>query len=118
MTKIINKEKLFENFGDYGNDFIIEIIDMFLEEHIIDIEGISKAILENDAKKLDFHAHKIKSSFKNFSNPCTPGELSFQLEMMGKQNNLQNAAEVFQELLLQTSTLIDDLKEIKQEILK
>ena len=68
MTKIIDKAKLFENYGEYGNEFIVDIINMFFEEYTKDIYGIREAIMQNDAKKLDFHAHKIKSSFKNFSN--------------------------------------------------
>jgi HPt (histidine-containing phosphotransfer) domain-containing protein len=116
MTKIINKSTLLENYGDYGNDFIIEIIDMFFEEHIKSIEGIKEAISTNDSKKIDFWAHKIKSSYRNFENPCLPGELSFQLEMMGKENNISNAASVFQELLIQNTIFIEDLNEIKNEL--
>jgi hypothetical protein len=116
MTRIINKSKLIENYGDYGNDFIIEIIDMFFEEHIKSIEGIKDAISENNPKMVDFWAHKIKSSYRNFENPCLPGELSFQLEMMGKENDISNAASVFQELLLQNTIFIEDLNEIKNEL--
>lgn len=116
MTKIINKTTLLENYGDYGNDFILDIIEMFFEEHIKDLDGIKEAIQQNDAKKLDFHAHKIKSSFRNFSNPCIPGDFAFQLEMMGKENNLEKAASIFQELLLQTDFFIEDLNEIKKEL--
>lgn len=118
MTKIINKKTLLNNYGDYGNDFILEIIDMFFEEHIKDIEGIKQAIEMNDAKKLDFHAHKIKSSFRNFtvSEPCLPGELSYQLEMMGKKNDMSNSSAVFQELLIQTEWFINDLHEIKKDL--
>lgn len=117
MTQIINKVKLLENYGEYGNEFIIDIINMFFEEYIKDIQGIREAIMQNDAKKLDFHAHKIKSSFKNFSNPCSPGDLSFQLEMMGKNNDLSNAAAIYQELLNQTAIFVDDLNEIKKELI-
>lgn len=116
MTKIIDKAKLFENYGEYGNEFIVDIINMFFEEYTKDIYGIREAIMQNDAKKLDFHAHKIKSSFKNFSNPCTPGDLSFQLEMMGKNNDLSNAAAIYQELLNQTAIFVEDLNEIKSEV--
>ncbi len=117
MTQIINKVRLLENYGEYGNEFIVDIINMFFEEYTKDIQGMREAIIQNDAKKLDFHAHKIKSSFKNFSNPCTTGDLSFQLEMMGKNNDLSNAAAVYQELLNQTAIFIEDLNEIKKELI-
>ena len=116
MTKIIDKPAFYENYGDYGKEFMSEIIQLFLSEYQKDLEEIDIAITHNNAKKLDFHAHKLKSTFRNFTNPCSPGDLSYELEMMGKNNNLTNSRQIFEKLLIQTAIFISDLKEIEQEI--
>jgi len=116
MTKIIDKAVLMQNYGEYGNDFLRDIINMFFEEHVRDLTGIDEAIENNIPSKLDFHAHKIKSSFRNFSNPCAPAEIAFQLEMIGKNGSIQGAKPLFEQLKFLTSQFVKDLEEILIEL--
>ncbi len=116
MTRIIDKALFLENLGSYGKDFLNEIIQIFFEEHQKDLEAIANAIELKNAKQLNFHAHKLKSTFRNFSNPCHPAELAYKLEIMGKEGDFSQTQEIFDELLIQTSYFINDLKEIKDEL--
>lgn len=116
MTKIIDKSALMQNYGEYGNDFLRDIINMFFEEHVKDIEGINQAIISNNPSQLDFHAHKIKSSFRNFTNPCAPAEIAYQLEMIGKSGTTQGAQPLFEQLKFLTQQFIKDLHEILNDL--
>lgn len=116
MTKIIDKTILMQNYGEYGNDFLRDIINMFFEEHVKDIDGINQAIDSDNPSKLDFHAHKIKSSFRNFSNPCPPADIAYQLEIIGKSGTTQGAQPLFEQLKFLTQQFVKDLQEILSEI--
>ncbi len=74
-----------------------EIFELFVEKYSDRIEEIKTAILENDGKKLERTAHNFKSSVSLFkvSNII---ELVLKLELMGKEEKLQDAKQTLSKL--------------------
>ncbi len=82
--------------GDAG--LLKEIRDLFTQECPQYLEAIRRAILENDPEKLRRAAHTFKGSIGNFGD--SPALAAAQaLETMGRENHLNAAQEMFEQLL-------------------
>jgi len=105
---MINLENFNENFKYYGNDVVVQIIDMFIEDHQEDLKMIEQNITNKDFLSLRFNAHHLKGSVANFMDPETT-ELSRKLEEMGENKTEDSLAETFTELQLATKILLKEL---------
>lgn len=70
-----------------GADFINELIDAFLEDSPNMIRNMQQAIAARDADSFRRNAHSLKSNAYTFG-ATQLGLLAKELEMMGKEKNL------------------------------
>ena len=81
-----------------GADFINELIDAFLEDAPDMIENMQIALAAHDVESFRRNAHSLKSNANTFG-AMGLGLLAKELELMGKENNLDagNRLEVLKE---------------------
>ena len=70
-----------------GGDFINELIDAFLEEAPNMIQNMQTALETGDTESFRRNAHSLKSNAYTFG-AIELGALAKELEVMGKENNL------------------------------
>ncbi len=109
---LVDKEKFQENFKHFDKKLIVEIIDMFINEYPERMEQIKQNIAASDMENLRFNAHSLKGIIANFMAEI-PKEHAKLLEEKGKKGDLSNLNDDFKALEKSTSTLIEDLKEIR-----
>lgn len=81
-----------------GADFINELIDAFLDDAPSMIQNMHIALDTKDVESFRRNAHSLKSNANTFG-ATELGALAKELEMMGKENNLEvgNRLEVLNE---------------------
>ncbi len=81
-----------------GTDFINELIDAFLDDAPNMIQNMHTALDTNDVESFRRNAHSLKSNANTFG-ATELGRLAKELEMMGKENNLEigNRLEILSE---------------------
>jgi HPt (histidine-containing phosphotransfer) domain-containing protein len=81
-----------------GADFINELIDAFLDDAPNMIQNMQTALDTKDVESFRRNAHSLKSNANTFG-ATELGTLAKELEMMGKENNLEigNRLEVLSE---------------------
>jgi HPt (histidine-containing phosphotransfer) domain-containing protein len=70
-----------------GADFINELIDAFLEDGPNMIQNMRAALEAKDAESFRRNAHSLKSNANTFG-AAQLGTLAKELEVMGRENNL------------------------------
>lgn len=83
--------------GDEEPDLINQFIETFINDTPADMERLKKALAGRDAKEVKAAAHKVKGASGNIGAKIMQ-QLSFTLEMKGKNNDMQNLDEIFTEL--------------------
>lgn len=84
---VINKATFEELKGLSGADFINELIDAFLEDGPNMIQNMRTALKSNDVETFRRNAHSLKSNANTFG-ATELGMLAKELEIMGRENNL------------------------------
>jgi HPt (histidine-containing phosphotransfer) domain-containing protein len=112
---MINLENFNENFKYYGNDVVVQIIDMFIEDHQEDLKMIGQNISNKDFLSLRFNAHHLKGSIANFMDPDTT-ELTLKLEQMGETKTEDGLIETFTQLQSATKMLLKELLNHRKKI--
>ena len=112
---MINLENFNENFKYYGNDVVIQIIDMFIEDHQEDLKMIGQNINNKDFLSLRFNAHHLKGSVANFMDPVTT-ELTRRLEEMGDSKTEDGLADIYEELQSAIEILLKELLMHREKI--
>ncbi|MCB1279274.1 response regulator [Prosthecobacter sp.] len=78
-------------------DFLRQLIKVFIAESETLMSGIHAAVADGDAKALHGHAHSLKGALALFgSNAATTA--AQQLEFVGREERIQDAAEAFEKL--------------------
>jgi HPt (histidine-containing phosphotransfer) domain-containing protein len=82
-----------------GADFINELIDAFLDDAPSMIQNMHIALDTKDVESFRRNAHSLKSNANTFG-ATELGTLAKELEMMGKENNLEigNRLEILNEM--------------------
>ena len=80
-----------------GDDFINELIDTFLEDAPNMIAEIKSALADNDADTFRRAAHSMKSNAATFG-ANELAELAKELEMLGKDNKLNETGDKLQSM--------------------
>jgi HPt (histidine-containing phosphotransfer) domain-containing protein len=95
---VINKATFEELKGLSGADFINELIDAFLDDAPNMIQHMQTALETKDVESFRRNAHSLKSNANTFG-AIELGALARELEMMGRENNLDigNRLEVLKE---------------------
>lgn len=83
---------------DGNKSLIIDCFKDFLETYPDYLKDIEAAIASGNAIMLDESAHKFKGALKYLAAKSTAA-IAFQIELMGKKNNLTHAQETFEALM-------------------
>jgi HPt (histidine-containing phosphotransfer) domain-containing protein len=94
---VINKTTFEELKQISGDDFIDELIDTFLEDAPNMIAEIKSALAGNDADTFRRAAHSMKSNAATFG-ANELAELAKELEMLGKENKLNETGDKLQSM--------------------
>jgi HPt (histidine-containing phosphotransfer) domain-containing protein len=105
---IIDQETFDELKQMSGPDFINELIDAFLDDGPNMIQNMQTALNTKDVESFRRNAHSLKSNANTFG-ATELGVLAKELEMMGKQSNLEigNRLEALSEVF---SKVAEELK--------
>lgn len=112
--KVINKEAFLDTFQYFDKPIVLEIIDIFIQEHPDRLERISKAIKNRDFDSLKFDSHSLKGVIANFVAE-KPLQLAKIMEMKGAEKDNSELESLFDQLKLATNDLIEDLKSLRPE---
>jgi HPt (histidine-containing phosphotransfer) domain-containing protein len=93
----LNRALALERVGG-DEELLREIAGLFLEDYPSLITQIEQAVAASDANSLERAAHSLKGSIANFgSDPAY--HAAFELEQIGRNKNLEHAAEAYARLL-------------------
>ena len=93
-----------------GNvDLLLEIIDIFFDEYPALIAGIESSIESAALVELRRHAHTLKGCLRYFGQ-TQAGELSLELELMGRDGQLERAPQALSDLRTELDAVICELK--------
>ena len=94
-----------------GEDFIVELIDAFLEDAVTQMNDMKSAIATNDAELFRRAAHSLKSNAATFGATDLQA-LARELEMMGRDKNLAvgNRLEVLKEAFEAVKRQLNELR--------
>ena len=94
-----------------GEDFIVELIDAFLEDAVTQMNDMKSAIATNDAEVIRRAAHSLKSNAATFGATDLQA-LARELEMMGRDKNLAvgNRLEVLKEAFEAVKRQLNELR--------
>jgi len=97
---VIDKNTFNELKQMSGDDFINELIDAFLDDAPNMISNMQAALAAKDVESFRRNAHSMKSNANTFG-AIELGALAKELEMMGRENNLDigNRLEILNESL-------------------
>ena len=101
---VFDKDALLKAF-DNDWDFLKEVIDMFIADYPQMLKNIHDAIHTGDAPALQRTAHALKGMLGNFQVE-TATKKAYNLEKMGSEGNLEQAADICTQL----STELDSLE--------
>jgi CheY-like chemotaxis protein len=102
--EVFDREKLMTTV-DGDLELFREIVELFLADCPKALEEIASAISAEDAARLDRAAHALKGSVGNFG-ARNGYELALQLEMMGKNDTLIGAEDIY-------ATLADEMNRLR-----
>ena len=105
-----------EDIAGGSNEFIIEMIDMFLEQTPRYCTEIKQAIVDKDWKKVSDLAHKVKPTLA-FMGSNSAKETMASIETDARNlANLDSIGETFQQLHTVCIQLFSDLKEAREKL--
>ena len=106
-------QTIFEELNQMsGEDFINELIDTFLEDAPKMIAEIKSALNTKDADAFRRAAHSMKSNAATFGASQLAG-LSKELEMLGKENKLDDSGDKLRTLEEAYACVREELKGLK-----
>ena len=94
-----------------GGEFINELIDAFLDDAPSMISQMENARLSRDIEAFRRNAHSLKSNANTFG-AVQLGALAKELEMMGRENNLDvgNRLEVLKEVFQRVALELEGMR--------
>ena len=102
-------ESLKELIDDDDPDFVVELLQEYLENADMNIRIIREATAANDAEKLTITAHTLKGASGNVG-AVKMASLSKQLEEFGKNDNTHKAVNIVKELQNEFSSVREELQ--------
>jgi len=98
-----DKDVLLKAFDDDW-EFLKEVIDMFIADYPDMLKNINAAIESKDAPGLQRTAHALKGMLGNFQVESS-AQKAYSLEKMGSDGQLENAADIYQQLSAELDSL-------------
>jgi len=100
---------------DGDGELMVSLVDIFFTESAPLMEAIRTAVTSGDPVKLEKTAHRLKGSVSVFGAEAAT-QTAFELEKIGRDGNLTNAAEIFFRLEQQMASLQPALKQFRSEL--
>jgi signal transduction histidine kinase/DNA-binding response OmpR family regulator len=94
---------------DGDESLLHEIVQIFLEESSRQLADLKRAVTEADAKLLEMTAHRLKGELSYLGMP-TVSEKANKLEHLGRDHDLEHAAEVFAEFETEVSAVAENMR--------
>ncbi len=111
---VFDKDAVLKMIED-EEDFLKELAEIFINDVPEHMSEIEKAVNCRNSEALVKSAHKLKGAAANFGKNVTTGT-AFNLETMGKENNLDGVEEVYDTLVKDVERLMNALQEfVKSE---
>jgi two-component system sensor histidine kinase/response regulator len=107
---LIDRAAILDRF-DGDEDLLREISSIFLSEYPSLLDEIRTAVDSGDPKGLERAAHSLKGSVSNFGASAATNA-AYTLETMGRKQQMTQAKEALNELVLQLYQLRPELKEL------
>jgi len=98
---------------DSDKELLIEGFDEFLSNLPQTLAEIQSAIEQGNASNLDESAHKLKGSLKYMA-AVHAVDVAYQLEIMGKEQNLGSADDTFKTLCYECEKVKEFMKQYKE----
>lgn len=114
VQSCMNQDEFRKN-QNQDNEFMVEIIDMFLHICPEYMKNIRQSIAQKDPETLQKAAHTLKGSLRTFFALKTQ-DLAFELEKAGKERNLTNTESLFNELEKEIRLLIEEMNSLKNHL--
>jgi len=111
---MINRETFSLNYEIFDKEIVKEIIDIYIQEYPDRMVNIKKYIDDNNLEELYKEAHSLKGVTANFFDEDTV-EIARQLESKGKENDNSGLNDLYEELLVTSQKLIDELEALGKE---
>ena len=108
MTKAYDLTDLQELSGG-SQEFVVEIITVFLNETPVNLENLERFCATGNFEKVEFLAHKMKSSF-GLLGMATAHRIASQMEQAGKNLSKEGLVEMMAELKEVATTGMDAVK--------
>lgn len=93
---VFDQESVLERVGG-DMEFLKELVDLFMSDYPEKLAQISKGIKEKDFKTISETGHSLKSASGNLS-LTRVYDLSFKIEIMGKEGKIQDIEKAYNEL--------------------
>ncbi|MEI6821422.1 MAG: hypothetical protein WCL51_05775 [Bacteroidota bacterium] len=116
MATFIDKEWFYDTYTDYGKEFMIDVIDIYLYQFKEKISGIELGIKNKDYELLRIWFMKLKEHIKVFGYPQVLREKLKALKILRERRDFANFEILFIELKELLIIFNADLLEIKNEL--
>ena len=111
---MIDRKVFDEQYKIFDKEFIVELIDMFLNDYKDRFKLLHNDVEAMNFPSLQFNSHSLKGVIANFWDPVTT-ELSKRLNDMAKNEIQSGLKKSLDELEAKTEILIEELKALKRE---
>ncbi len=108
-----DKDEALEIIQD-DEEFLKELAEMFINDFPAMLSEIKEAVDGHNSEALGKSAHKLKGAVVNFGKRAAY-ETSLKLEMMGKENRLDGAKDIYDILVKDAEQLVSALKGFVKE---
>lgn len=106
---VIDVNMLASLVEDTEAEFVIELIDTYLEDSPLQIADLRKSLPEDDNKTFRRAAHTLKSNSANFG-ATSLAEMAAELERMGVENDLERAESQISDFETAYAQVVGELK--------
>lgn len=113
---MIDRETFIMTYDNFDKEVVVEIIDIYIAEYPDRMAALRKAIDDQNFDALNKHSHSLKGVVANFYDDPTY-QLARRLENLGKEHVSDGAEDIFQQLKLASSALLEELKELRHQYL-
>lgn len=114
VAEVINREQLLDQV-DHDEDFLNELIEMFLDDYPDTLQQLHEALARGDAQRVRELAHSIKGAVANFYAPFAY-EAAQNLENAGRQGHVSTASILVLELERELKRLHQALLQLRNEL--
>lgn len=111
---MIDKTTFAANYEIFDREIVKEIIEIYIDEYPDRMIKIKQNIQESDLESLYKNAHSLKGVTANFFDNDTE-EIARIMEAKGKENDSSGLEELYEQLIVTSGKLIEELKELAKE---